>query len=168
MRRILGVALFALGFQGGGTAAQVTEIFKCMDEKGRPLYTSDRRDTTGKKCELVSREVNVVATPPAAASKPAPPAASKAPSPAGFPREDPAARASAKDRQRQILERELTQEEELLGKAKKELTEQEGIRTGDEKNYARVLERLQKFRDNVVVHEKNVEALKRELLNLNR
>ena len=55
-----------------------------------------------------------------------------------------------------------------LGKAKKELTEQEGIRTGDEKNYARVLERLQKFRDNVVVHEKNVEALKRELLNLNR
>jgi hypothetical protein len=35
--------------------AQVTEIYKCVDAGGRPLYTSDKRDTAGKKCELVSR-----------------------------------------------------------------------------------------------------------------
>ena len=40
--------------------AQVTEIWKCVEANGRPLYTSDRRETAGKKCELVSREVNVV------------------------------------------------------------------------------------------------------------
>ena len=39
---------------------------------------------------------------------------------------------------------------------------------GDEKNYARVLERLQPFRDNVELHTKNIEALRRELANLDR
>ena len=46
--------------------------------------------------------------------------------------------------------------------------EQESVRTGDERNYARVLERLQPFKDRVDTHEKNVEALKRELANLYR
>jgi hypothetical protein len=45
------------------------------------------------------------------------------------------------------------------------LTEQEGIRTGDEKNYQRVLDRLQKYKDEVERHQKNVEALKKELSN---
>lgn len=160
MRRISAFAALVLGLSAGSLAAQVTEIFKCVDDKGRPLYTSDRRDTAGKKCDVVSREVNVVPAPP----KPG----AKAPPTPGFPREDAAARASTKDRQRQILERELTQEQDLLARAQKELGEQESVRTGDEKNYARVLERLQKYKDNVEVHEKNVEALKRELINLNR
>ena len=32
--------------------AQATEIYKCVDTTGRPLYTSDKRDTAGKKCAL--------------------------------------------------------------------------------------------------------------------
>ncbi len=56
----------------------------------------------------------------------------------------------------------------MLADARKKLAEQEAIRTGDEKNYARVLERLKPFRDSVEVHEKNVEALKREIANLSR
>jgi hypothetical protein len=39
----------------------VTEIYKCTDASGRPLYTSDKKDTTGKKCELVSREARPAA-----------------------------------------------------------------------------------------------------------
>ena len=159
MRKIAGFALLALGLAAGPARAQVTEIYKCVDSRGRPLYTSDRRDTAGKKCELVSREVNVV---------PGSKSAAKAPTPSDFPREDAASRASAKDRQRQILEKELTQEQELLAKAKKELSEQEQVRTGDERNYAKVLDRLQKYKDSVEVHEKNVEALRRELNNLIR
>ena len=65
--------------------AQVTEIYKCVDSKGNRLYTSDKRETSGRKCELVSREVNVV------------PAQKQPPSsaPSAFPRETPQARASA-------------------------------------------------------------------------
>jgi len=86
----------------------------------------------------------------------------------GFPKESAADRANAKGKQREILEQELANEEANLAKAKEALAEQESVRTGDERNYARVLERLQPFKDRVDTHEKNVEALKRELANQNR
>lgn len=140
--------IVGFGVLAWSAQAQVTEIYKCTDEKGRPLYTSDKRDTAGKKCELVSREINVVPS-------------QKAPS--SFPRESAAARAEATAKQREVLESELRTEQELLAKAQQALAEQEGIRTGDERNYARVLERLQPFKDNVDLHQKNIEALKREL-----
>jgi hypothetical protein len=136
--------------------AQVTEIYKCVDSKGNRLYTSDKRETSGRKCELVSREINVV------------PAQKQPPSgaPSSFPRETPQARASAKERQRDILEKELASEQQLLDQARKELNEQESTREGGERNYARVLERLQPFKDSVELHQKNIEALKRELSNI--
>jgi hypothetical protein len=136
--------------------AQVTEIYKCVDSKGNRLYTSDKRETSGRKCELVSREINVVPAqkqPPSAGS-------------ASFPRETPQARASAKERQRDILEKELASEQQLLDQARKDLAAQEAVRTGDEKNYARVLDRLQPYKDSIDLHQKNVEALKRELSNV--
>jgi hypothetical protein len=61
------------------------------------------------------------------------------------------------------LEQELATEEGLLAQAKQALAEQEAIRNGDERNYARVLERLQPYKDNVDLHQKNIEALKREI-----
>ena len=85
-----------------------------------------------------------------------------------FPKETPTDRLKGREKQRAILEGELSQEEQLLAQAKRELAQQESTRSGDERNYAKVLERLQKYRDNVEVHEKNVEALKRELSNLYR
>jgi len=136
-----------------GAQAQVTEIYNCVDRDGKRLYTSDKRETNGLKCKLVSREVNVVP-----AQKPA--------SPSSFPRETPQARDSAKARQRDILEKELATEQQQLDQARKTLAEQESIRMGDEKNYARVLERLQPYKDNVDLHQKNVEALRRELSNI--
>jgi hypothetical protein len=155
---VLGAALAVLA---GRADAQVTEIYKCLDGSGRPLYTSDKKDTVGKKCELVSREVNV-----APAQKPPPPAPRAArQGREGFPTESSSARASAKERQREILEKELASEQDLLAKAKQDLADQEATRGGDEKNYARVIERLQPFKDNVDLHEKNVEALRRELGN---
>lgn len=150
--------LVAFGGMAGAAHGQVTEIYKCVDASGRPLYTSDKRETAGKKCELVSREINVV---------PAPRLPQRA-APGSFPRESAEARAKARERQRAILEKELATEQELLEKARKALAEQEAIRTGDERNYARVLERLQPYKDNVELHTKNIEALKRELANLDR
>jgi septal ring factor EnvC (AmiA/AmiB activator) len=89
-------------------------------------------------------------------------------SPANFPRETPADRVSSKAKQKDTIEKELTQEEAMLEDARKKLAEQEAIRTGDEKNYSKVIERLKPYKDTVEVHEKNVEALKRELTNLSR
>ena len=147
--------LVTFGTLAASAGAQVTEIYKCVDAKGNRLYTSDKRETSGRKCELVSREINVVP-----AQKP------PAGSPSSFPRETPQARASAKDRQRDILEKELASEQKLLDQARKELAEQESTRSGGEKNYARVLERLQPFMDSVDLHQKNIDALKRELSNI--
>jgi hypothetical protein len=155
VRRALILVTFS-GFALAAHAQNVTEIYKCTDPKGRPLYTSDKKETSGKNCTLVSREVNVVS--------PQKPAAKGGPG----PRETSEARAAAKERQRGILESELKTEEGALGKAKQELEQQESVREGGERNYARVLERLQPFKENVELHEKNVEALKRELNNLYR
>lgn len=151
----LRVILIVLLSAAGQAHAQSSEIWKCTDERGRALYTSDKRETAGKKCELVSREVNVVP-----AQKPS------AKSPANFPKESAGDRAAAKSRQRDTLERELRQEETMLTDARRKLAEQEAIRTGDEKNYARVLDRLKPYQDAVEVHQKNIDALKRELGNL--
>ena len=153
--------LLLAGLSAGAANAQVTtEIYKCVDSAGRPLYTSDKRDITGKKCELVSREVNVVP-----AQKPS---VSAKPRSGSFPRESEIERASGRERARDILERELATEQQALAQAKQDLAAQEAVRSGDERNYTRVLERLQPYKDTVETHEKNIEALKRELNNLQR
>lgn len=157
MVRPLIFVAFAMG--AGAVHAQSTEIYKCVGASGRPSYTNDKRETAGRKCELVTTQINV-APPPAARPQ--------ARSPSSFPKESVSERANAKGRQRDILEKELATEEQDLAKARQALAEQEAVRTGEERNYARVLERLQPFKDRIDTHEKNVEALKRELANLYR
>ena len=137
-RPLIFVALAAAPALAG---AQVSEIYKCIDATGRPLYTSDKRDTAGKRCQLVSREINVV------------PANKLAP--AGFPKETSLQAANARNRQREILEQELVTEETALGKARQDLLM---VPAGDN--------RLLPLNDNIETHEKNIEALKRELANL--
>lgn len=137
-------------------AQQVETLWNCRDKDGRTLITSQKADTVGKECRIVSQE-RVTSAP-----------AAKAKTPANFPRESVSERVAAKTRQRETLERELAQEESMLADARKKLAEQEAIRTGDEKNYQRVLDRLKPYQDTVEVHQKNVEALRRELSNLSR
>ena|SRR5436190_3464922 len=137
----------------------VTEIFKCKGADGHWTYTNDRRDAEKLKCEVVTRQVNV-----APATK-APPASPRSNS---FPKESATDRASARERQREILEKELSTEQAALAKARQDLTAQEQIRTGDERNYSRVEERLRPYKDSIETHEKNIDALKRELANLYR
>ena len=117
------------------------------------------------KCEVVTRQVNVApAPPPQRATAPA----ARGGRPSEFPRESASERTTARERQRQILEQELANEQSALAKAKQDLAAQEAVRSGDERNYARVEERLQPYKDTVETHEKNVEALRRELNNLYR
>ena len=149
------VLLLGLALPGSLRAQQIQTLWNCKDKDGRTTITSQKADTVGKECRVVSEErVNAA------------PAQKK--SPANFPRESAAERQAAKGKQRETLENELAQEESMLADAKKKLAEQEAIRTGDEKNYQRVLDRLKPYQDTVEVHQKNVDALKRELSNLSR
>jgi uncharacterized protein DUF4124 len=135
------------------------DTFKCIDANGRATYTNMKEAAKGKNCTVVMREISVVPAAPTAR------AAAANPSPAGFPKVDPATQKNRDSARRRILEEELSGEEKALVQAKAELTEQEGIRTGDERNYQRVLDRLQKYKDEVERHQNNVEALKKELSN---
>lgn len=152
------LGLMPLAFaQAGG---EIQTIWRCVDTNGKTHVTNVKDETAGKDCKVIqTQRVNVL--PPQA---PTPKQAAKSPS--GFPKESAGERANAKDRQKATLEAELASEEALLAKAKGELAEQESIRNGDEKNYAKVLERLQKYKDNVELHEKNAGELRKELSKL--
>ena len=159
MHRLCALVLM-MAFLVSSARAQTTEVYKCKDASGRWTYTNDRRQAEKQKCEIVSSQVNVApAQKPQAAAKPRP---------GSFPRETAGERVSRAANSRDILEKELATEQDGLAKAKQALAEQESIRTGDERNYARVLERLQPYKDTVETHEKNIEALRRELNNLQR
>jgi hypothetical protein len=120
------------------------EVYKCPDASGRPTYTNVKRDTVGKSCTLVSKEVQVV--------------------PAQVPtRDKSSAVVDRNQNRRKILESELQNEQQLLSDAQQKLTEQEGIRQGDERNYARVQERLKPYQEAIDLHTKNIEQLRGEL-----
>ncbi len=149
MRRAWAIGLFLLC--GVALAQQTTEIYRCVDADGRRHYTNTKKETAGMKCEAVTTQINVA------------PRESRTP---GFPRESASQSSSARERQREILQNELAAEQQQLEQARQALAEQEAVRGGDERNYARVLERLQPFKDTVQNHQKNIEALQRELANL--
>lgn len=138
---------------------EIQTIWRCIDSSGKTHVTNVKQETAGRDCKVMqTQRVTVVPAPaPAQVASPA------TKSPAGFPKESSGERANARDRQKATLETELASEEALLAKAKAELAEQESIRNGDERNYAKVLERLQKYKDNVQLHQKNVGELQKEL-----
>jgi septal ring factor EnvC (AmiA/AmiB activator) len=133
--------------------------YLCKDENGRSTYTNVKEEMAGKKCTAVSREVSVVPVVPAARA----PATA---TPAGFPRVDAATQKTRDDGRRKILQNELLSEQQMFKDAQQKLAEQEQIRAGDERNFAKVAERLQPFKDKVDQHQKNIEALQKELANL--
>jgi hypothetical protein len=150
------------------TLAQAqNEIYKCLDENGRPQYTNVKSEAKSRNCSLVTREVSVM---PANAGMPSSAGAPRAnpvqASPANFPRVDPNTQKARDGGRRKILEDELATEERSLNEAKAKLAEQEQIRNGDEKNYQRVLDRLQPFQEAVDRHERNVNALRTEIAKL--
>src|SRR3954471_10729773 len=87
------------------------EIYKCPDAMGRPTYTNVKRDTAGKGCTMVSREVSVVPAIPVA--RPMPTRAT-------------GTVLSRDESRRQILQNELESEQKLLSDARQKLTQQKG------------------------------------------
>jgi len=157
--RLLACAAFTVAAGAHAQQQGTGTVWRCLEQDGKAHYTNIKKETEGKQCTVVTREVSVVSGPPQqrAAATPTPP---------NFPKVDKDTQKSRDDGRRRILEDELSTEEKGLTDAKSKLSEQESIRNGDEKNYQRVLDRLRPYQDAVDRHERNVSALKRELSSL--
>ena len=143
-KTLLGWVFLALAAPCGHAQS---EVYKCPDASGRPTYTNVKRDTVGKNCTLVVKEVQVV---PAQVTN----------------RDKSSAPADRNQNRRKILESELQNEQQLLSDARQKLAEQESVRTGEERNFARVQDRLRPYQEAVDQHTKNIEQLRSELARL--
>lgn len=129
-------------------------IYKCTDESGGTLISNTKVD---KSCKVV------VSGPDSSIPAPKAKSAAANPSPAGFPKVPEDAQKARDNDRRRILEQELAAEQKNLESARKDLAEQEATRTGDERNFQKVLDRLQPYKDRVGQHERNIEAINKEL-----
>jgi len=143
------VLLIAVG--GYSALPASADVYKCVDPDGHVTYTNAKSQSKG--CQILAQD-KPVSTVPATRT------------PADFPKVGSDTQKSRDGERRKILDQELATEEKNLEQAKKELAEQEAQRSGDERNYQRVIERLQPFKDRVAQHERNIEALKKEIGNL--
>jgi hypothetical protein len=140
----------------------IGEIYRCQDAAGNVTFsnvTPHRKD-----CKRMHLEPGNSMPPPRESRGRASPAPSA--SPEGFPRVDPETQKNRDNGRRQILMQELQSEQTQLDSAKKALADQENIRNGNERNYQRVLDRLQPFKDEVSRHQRNIDAINKELSNL--
>lgn len=146
---------------GWGAAPSWAEIWECTDESGNRRFTNIQAESKG--CKLLS--IPAPNTVPAVKAKAAERAKSGT-TPKDFPRVDSDTQRQRDNDRRKILEQERANEQRLLDQARKELSEQESVRLGSERNYQRVLERLEPYRKKVKLHEDNVANLTRELANM--
>ena len=129
-------------------AAVTGTLYKCMTASGDPSY------------------FNVPGAPeaePAPASRAAP-RASATPPPAGFPKVDAGTQKGRDDVRRKVLSDELSTEEKLLVEARTAYADGAPPALPEEKSdVEKYRDRIARLRQAVGMHEKNVEALKKEL-----
>ena len=136
------------------TPTALADIWECTDDSGNKRFTNIKSEAKG--CRLLH-----VAPPNTVPGDrlPAKPIAM----PRDFPKVDGDTQRSRDADRRRILEQELTNEQKALDQARRELAEQESMRLGNERNYQRVLDRLDPYKRKVKLHEDNVANLRREL-----
>ena len=136
-------------------AASAQTIYRCTDASGGTVISNSRLE---KNCKaIVTGSENALPAPPKAAGKPAGAAAN--PTPAGFPRVGEDTQKARDNDRRHILDQEMVGEQRSLEQAKKELAEQEAVRGGPS-------DRLVPYRERIAQHERNIQAIQKELSNL--
>ncbi|MCL1861615.1 MAG: DUF4124 domain-containing protein [Proteobacteria bacterium] len=129
------------------------QVFKCVDANGKVSYSNNGGSAKGCKQLSSEQTVSTISMRPNASS-------------AAFPKVSDDTQRERDKTRRQVLEKELDGEQSALEEARKELAEQEAVRYGDEKNYQRMLDRLQPYKDAIGRRERNIEALNQELSGL--
>jgi hypothetical protein len=136
------------------------DVYKCIETdpatgERRVTYTNSRQ---ASGCERLSTDLPVSSVPGVATPRPA--------APSSFPKVSADDQKARDNDRRKILESELQAEEAALESARKALAEEDAVRYGQERNYQKKLDRLAPFQQRVEQHERNVEALKKEIANL--
>jgi hypothetical protein len=141
----------ALLFATIALPASAQTIYKCVDANGGTLISNARVD---KNCKAV------VSSPETAmpAPKARPAGAAANPTPSSFPRVQEDTQKARDGDRRHILDQELSGEQRNLEQARKDLAEQEALRGP--------ADRLAPYRDRVGQHERNIQAIQKELANL--
>lgn len=137
---------------GVAPAAQA-EICKYVDSDGNMHYTNVAPEKGWKKlsCGVGEEQRNDKTV-------------RSTPSPAGFPRVDADTQRGRDDMRRKVLMDELSTEEKLLGEARGAYGDGAPPPLPEEqKDAQKYASRLTKLRQAVSLHEKNIEALKKEL-----
>lgn len=145
-----------------GTARAQSEVYLCVDQNGVKEY-KNTGDTKGCK------KVNLPPLTVTSSSKPAGAAAAAKPSaatPPDFPKVDNGTQKTRDNDRRQILQDELRNEQKRLTDLKKDYNDGVPERQGNERNYARYLDRVASMKEDISRSEKNIDALNRELSNL--
>jgi hypothetical protein len=125
------------------------EMYKCATQSGASSYFN----VPGAGGQL-----------PGSASSGQPVRSAKAATPAGFPRVDPDTQKGRDDVRRKVLSDELAAEEKLLAESRARYADGAPPPLPEEKSDAeKYRTRIAQLRQNVSVHEKNIEALKKEL-----
>ncbi len=155
------IRLLFLPLAACAISAQADTLYKCQGQGGQTTYTNQKANSKG--CVILSQDkpVSMFSSAPLPSK-----ARPSTPTPETFPKVAPDTQKSRDTDRRRILEDELATEQKNLDAAKAALTEQEGIRDGGEHNYQRVLDRLKPYQDKVQLHERNIEALQKEIANL--
>jgi hypothetical protein len=127
------------------------EIYKSVDSQGHVTYSN----VPAKGA--VKLDLEPLSVVPGLKPKP------KSETPSEFPKVDGDTQKKRDDTRHKLLDQELEAEQKLLAEAQQALKEGEATRLGGEKNYQKYLDRVQKLKDEVTLHEKNIEALNKEL-----
>ena len=158
-----GATAFALVCSLAASAATVSEKAKESGCVNKPVVISG----TMYRCLTQSAAYSYFNVPGAVVADPQDSGARKngtTPSPAGFPKIDSATQKGRDDLRRKVLGDELATEEKLLADARIAYADGAPAALAEERaNVEKYRERIAKLRQSVSVHEKNVEALKKEL-----
>lgn len=151
VRALGAVALLALA----APVANAT-ICKYVDADGATHYTnvSPERGWRKLSCDIVDDR-----------SRPAGGAnGARSPTPSGFPRVEPATQKSRDEMRRKVLNDELASEEKLLGDARDAYGNGAPQPLPEEQaNAEKYRQRIGRLRQSVQLHERNVEALRKEI-----
>jgi hypothetical protein len=135
-------AVVVAAILAAAAAGAYAQPVKCVDASGKSRYVDATQVRPGEKCAPIENKLEVVPAPPGA------PGGASSSSASG------SAAAAGDDR--------LKEAEKRLAEARQKLTEQEAIRTGDERNYQRVLDRLKPYQDAVESAQRDLDQARRD------
>ena len=157
--------LFAISCLAVFGPARADPMYQCTDEDGQKTFSNLKSEAKGARCTVLDLG------PALSVPKPGGNATAN-PTPSTFPKVDENTQRSRDTDRRRILENELAEEQKNLDHARKLLAEQESMVLPSERirggaiSGGELEQRVQPFKDKVALHERNIEAIQKELSRL--